>query len=437
MKIFIKDNLHPEDNAMVQAMCSRSPADFEEHIDKVEEVGSGNFMDQFYVGYNHASIGDCGSTTIFIKGVSMLMAKAVQDNPLYSGQESSTRYMDFSKVQFETPGIRLESHFIQHTWMGFYHRAFPELLNHFREQFPRKADETEKWYENALRARTFDVLRAFIPAGAHTNLTWHTNLRQARDKLRLLLVHPETRTAEMAAEILSQLNTKYPHSGFAFDMSEEEWVWRREVAKKYTYLNEGTGIRHLRSGQVDVSLSNFSWPHDRTLLDLLGRRPRHVLMPGVLAKYGTITSQFELDFGSFRDLQRHRNGFIQMPLLTTDWGFHPWYLQQMPAKMRAAAEDLIQAQIKRITILPVSPVEKQSYIAMGFKVPCLVTQTLPAFAYRVELRSSKSVHPTLRHVAQAEAVLFMELTNHEISLHVDMSDDIWDTRRGTQTIEAR
>jgi hypothetical protein len=30
----------------------------------------------------------------------MLVAKAIQDNKLYSGQEASTRYVDFSKQKF-------------------------------------------------------------------------------------------------------------------------------------------------------------------------------------------------------------------------------------------------------------------------------------------------------------------------------------------------
>ena len=102
-KIKIIDELLPEDVAMLQALYSRSPASVDSHLDKVEEVGSGKFMDRYYVGYGHRSIGDCGTTTMFIEGVTMLTAKAIQDWPLYSGQESSTRYMDFSTAEFNDP----------------------------------------------------------------------------------------------------------------------------------------------------------------------------------------------------------------------------------------------------------------------------------------------------------------------------------------------
>ena len=80
--IFVIDDQHPEDLAMLQALYSRSPASVVSHLDKLKQSGSGKFMDQYYVGYGHASIGDCGATTLFIEQVSMLVAKAVQDNPL-------------------------------------------------------------------------------------------------------------------------------------------------------------------------------------------------------------------------------------------------------------------------------------------------------------------------------------------------------------------
>lgn len=95
--IFIYDEFNPEDTAMMQALYSRSPKSVAEHVEKVKKTGSGKFMEKFYVGYGHQSIADCGSTTIFIEQISILADKAIQDWPLYSGQETSTRYVDMSK----------------------------------------------------------------------------------------------------------------------------------------------------------------------------------------------------------------------------------------------------------------------------------------------------------------------------------------------------
>lgn len=92
-----------EAEAMLQALHSRSTGGLRSHLKTLAEKGADNFMEKFYVGYGHHSIGDCGDTTIFIEGVSMPAVKAVQDNPLFRGQESSTRYLDFSKQPFLNP----------------------------------------------------------------------------------------------------------------------------------------------------------------------------------------------------------------------------------------------------------------------------------------------------------------------------------------------
>src|SRR3989338_1872863 len=120
MKIFIYDEFNPEDTAMMQALYSRSAASMAEHVEQVRKTGSGKFMEKYYVGYGHASIADCGSTTIFIEGVSMLVAKAVQDWPLYSGQETSSRYIDMSKQAIVDPVGTLLSRTILDSWMAFY-----------------------------------------------------------------------------------------------------------------------------------------------------------------------------------------------------------------------------------------------------------------------------------------------------------------------------
>src|SRR3989338_5617161 len=63
----------PEAEAMLQALHSRSVGGIAEHLEKLAEKGPEKFMSQFYVGYGHKSIGDCGSVTVFIEGVSMLV----------------------------------------------------------------------------------------------------------------------------------------------------------------------------------------------------------------------------------------------------------------------------------------------------------------------------------------------------------------------------
>jgi hypothetical protein len=97
------------------------------------------------------------------------------------------------------------------------------------------------------------------------------------------------------------------------------------------------------------------------------------------------------------------------------------------------AETLIKEQTEAITALSGSDLQKQYYITLGFRVPCRVSYGLPAALYTIELRAGKTVHPSLRHVAQGMAKTLKEQLP-ELVIHADMDQDDWDVRRGLQDI---
>lgn len=426
--IFIYDEFNPEDIAMMQALYSRSPKSVTEHVEKVKASGSGKFMETFYVGYGHASIADCGSTTIFIEGISILGDKAIQDWQLYSGQETSTRYIDMSKQAIIDPLKTATSQEIINAWMNFYINNQEKIQQYLITKYPKKTDEDEGVYLKAIKARGFDIMRGFLPAGITTQLSWHTNLRQAWDKLALLRHHPLTEVSETAEIILNNLKTKYAHS-FSHPFDEASENYRDLTVKQYTYLAPEEAVDFAMTTTVQKEkLSKYQ--------EILDSRPPKTGLPNFLAELGTFTFSFLLDFGSFRDVQRHRNGTCRIPLLTTTLGFNSWYLEQLPDDLRQEAENLITQQIEKIKNLETTPEIKQYYIAMGFNVFCRVSYPLPAACYVIELRSGRMVHPTLRQVAHKMHKAVLE-TFPNLKLHCDLDKDDWDIRRGLADITAK
>lgn len=429
MKIFLYDEFNPEDTAMMQALYSRSASSVTEHAEKVKKTGSGKFMEQFYVGYGHASIADCGSTTLFIEDISILADKAIQDWPMYSGQETSTRYVDMSKQRLEDPLNTPESQAIQRRWMEFYLNSLPKVEAHFKQKYPMKEGEKELTYNKAIKARAFDSLRAFLPAGITTQLSWHTNLRQAWDKLALLRHHPLPEVRHIAQKIHELLKERYAHS-FGHPLPEDQEEYRKFINKKYNYYNPSYAPADF-SYTTTIDAENLD-----TYKELLQNRPPKTGLPHFLAELGQITFDFLIDYGSFRDIQRHRNGVCRMPLLTTNFGFEQWYLEQLPADVRTEAINLIREQKNAIEKLDASPEIKQYYMAMGFLVACRTTYTLPAAVYVAELRSGKLVHPSLRKVAHKMHAAIMEIYP-DMKMLSDLEPDEWDVRRGLQDIIKR
>jgi thymidylate synthase ThyX len=438
-KLLLVDDLDPEDLAMVQALYSRSSESAEVHLAKVKETGSGKFMSRFYTGYNHKSIADCGDTTFFIEGVSMLAAKAIQDWPLYSGQETSTRYIDMRKQRIVDPVNSELSGSILAAWMSFYVRNQERVAIQVQKTYPKGPDEEQSHYDGAVKARTFDILRGFLPAGITTQLSWHTNLRQAGEHISGLLHHPSAEIRGFSGNLAELFQSRYQAtgtiknagvSGVVSDVSER-WAWEEQVAKEYTY----SAHLHFPPRAMDKVLihSTLNLGLLHKYKDILGSRPRGCLLPHFLTDAGQLTYSFLLDFGSFRDIQRHRNGVCRMPLLTTQYGFHPWYLAQLDEDLRGDAIGLIAKLEHDIARVSEDPVIRQYYTAFGFRVPTQVTYGLPASIYVMEIRSGKTIHPTLRLSIQ-EAIKTFESRFPDVKLHVDRSVDDWTVRRGTQTI---
>ncbi len=425
-KVFLYDEFTPEDVAMMQALYSRSAESVVKHAEKVKASGSGKFMERFYVGYGHQSIADCGSTTLFIEGVSMLADKAIQDWPLYAGQEVSTRYIDMSKQPIYDPIKTKVSQAILKRWMDFYITSGPSLERHLKEKYPRKEGEDEKVYNKAIKARSFDILRGFLPAGMTTQLSWHTNLRQAWDKLSTLRHHPLSEVKAVSEQVWKELKARYPNS-FSHKLYEEQESYRRDVLGGQTYFSPKTFPKHF-SAKSTIEKKSLA-PYG----DILKKRPVKTTLPFFMRSLGTFTFDFLLDFGSFRDLQRHRASIYQMPLLSTRFGFQSWYVEQLPEVLRKKATKLLEVQVRAIEKLKISEEERQYFVAMGFRVPCRFTFDLPALVYFIELRSGRLVHPTLRVIAQAMHYALRKALP-TVKLYTDLELDDWDVRRGLQDI---
>jgi len=431
--IFIVDDQGPEATAMLQALYSRSNESARTHLAMVKDRGSAKFMESYYVGYGHASIGDCGTTTLFVEGLSVLACKALQDNPLFSGQESSTRYIDFSKQALIDPIASPASAAILRRWMDFYLAALAPLEAHLKTRFPLREGEKERTWSTAIKARCFDILRGFLPAAITTQMAWTTNLRQAADKLRLLRHHPLSEVRDIAEGCLDTLREHYPSSFGHKDYPDTE-AYLARTASKTNYLDE----RFFAPDQADLS---FSSTVDNALLearerDVIKGRPPRTNLPRYLDSYGQYTCTFDLDYGSFRDLQRHRNGVCRIPLLTGERGFHTWYVDALGGALRTRAQTLVEEQYQAIASLDGCREDKQYLYPLGAKVRCQTVYSLAQMIYVIELRSQGTVHETLREIMHW---MHRALQDHhpELSLHTDLAESKFDVKRGIQTIFKR
>lgn len=435
MDIFVYDEFPPETVAMMQALYSRDPRSVTTHIENIKKNGPEKFMSNYYVGYGHKSIGDCGTISLFVENVSMFTAKAIQDWPLYSGQEASTRYLDMGAQPVINILNTEEGASILERQMEFYRYLLGALIETLPESYPKKDSEDELVYKKTIKAKAFDIARAFLPSGVTTYVSWHTNLRQAADHLKEMRHHPLDEIRAVAEKISETLKMKYP-SSFGHKRYEEDEKYLAAVMPS-VFFNDDNDFSVL-PGEVstNISIDAYFLKKQQNLFLL---RPKSSELPKQTRMCGNISFKFLLDFGSFRDWQRQRAVTTMMPLLSTKFGFEKWYLDQIENQnIKLKAEEFLAEIDRQINSLQCSKEQRQYYIPMGYRVACEVDGPLSAAIYACELRTQQTVHPTLRKIAQImgkviETHLSLHL-NSKFELHCDYSADEWSLRRGTQDI---
>jgi len=397
------------DNQEVQARCcalfSRSHRPLDEQAAKATAEQAEDFARRYVVSYGHNSINDCGSVCLAIERVSMLAAKFVEDYPLFNGQESSTRYIPFDVAPLEevlvTPFPDGDPRAgLQRELMAFYRDAKPEQHAFIAsENGIADLDAESPEVQRAVRAKSFDILRGWLPAGCRTQLAWVTTFRQAVERIEMMLRHPlgEVRgIGRLAAEACLR-----EHPG-AFDgLGREGHIASADGWYDEAFWEEYHTPMMPLPDTVSVPANGFG----------SGRYEGRPVSKRVPARADLRSEEIEIvhkiDYGSWRDIHRHRNCAQAFPLLTTQ-EFEPFYHENLAPGLRGRAMDLFR---KAREIMPTGERYLDQYaIPMGFMVTYWAKWSVSQAAYVLELRSKPTVHPTVRRMVRriADAVLAAE-----------------------------
>lgn len=450
--VFIPDHNElndPEILAMLQSMYSRSDMPIEARLADLADGDADTKQKRikaaiktYYLDYGHASIADCANVPVFIEGVSMLAAKAMQDNPLYNGQERSTRYQDFSKVPFYA-----ESEFSKDAvekWRELYVAYLPKIEAWVKAAYKDKRDrimpddntpsgasasfggdqmsallaydkKREALWNKTCKAISFDIARGLLPCGATTSLSMYMSLRQYRDHLTQLSTHPLLEVRKLAIYINDLLFARYPNTFKPIrkisDTPAREFYMTRKVYGSTSYANVRDVVNLGGSGQYLANDDDNTW-------------------------YGI---QGCIDFGSYRDLQRHRNGKNQMPLVNARAGainhFYHKILKAVDFDLFRKALDIYDQLVVLTNFQSGSVFELQYAHPMMTQVPTGMFWSKSQLKYVLALRTKTSVHPTLREWCHS---LHKSITAKEqLDFPVDMREDYVQSNRGDQDLKQR
>ena len=206
--IYAVVDIAPETQAYALARYSRSAASLRESVSWISNQKAADFLETFYFAYGHKSIADMAHITLALENISVLAAVTIEDEPLWDGQERSTRYQDFSKSRYVMPGELDSLPEVRETFTAAadqlfttYNALTKDLYNHLAEALPRPDDMDPASYKRTLNARILDVTRTLLPYATRTSVGQITSARVLERQLSRLLASPYQEIRAIAREM--------------------------------------------------------------------------------------------------------------------------------------------------------------------------------------------------------------------------------------------
>lgn len=437
--VFALIGLPEEVVAVLFAYYSRSPGRLREHLaamlaeEDIQPATSATFAlatdkarafhEKWVVGYGHASVAEHAVVHLAAEDVSILCAKAIEDARLASYTEKSTRYVVFTSDSFVTPPELSASS------RDAYEAACRNLFNTYIKMMPIVTEavtaRSPGASKAAIQAQACDTLRGLLPASTRTNVGITANARALATMITKMASSPlgEVRaTAEqMTAAGRVVTPTLLKHVGAStFRAKPKPRVDERvggaawlaapspSTARIITYQAAAlarVALALIDDGDPDVAGNQLNWLRNhpfeaKAIVDeaMAGRGP-HDPAPRAF-EHATITAELVLDYGAYRDLQRHRLLSPTVPRLTCDLGFKvPDLVRELGLGLAYRAAMIRAAGVWK-QLAAEDPHVAQYVVPLGFRVRVLWTLNLRELFHVVELRSAKQGHPSYRRVAQ-------------------------------------
>ncbi len=423
------------------------------------------FHEKWVVGYGHASVAEHAVAHVAIEDVSMVASKVIEDCRLASYTEKSTRYVRFPRRYYPAPeltgsaGARYRSAI--EGLFDVYERLLPQVAGRVAETADRSQFKTDRGFENSCQAQACDALRYLLPAATATNIGLTANARTLEHLISKLLSSPLSELRETGERIRGEATRVIPT---LIKYARPRDYWRETPPAMRALANEllaapdprdapaNAGVRLVQSPPdaearlAAAILYEYSdqpyeavWAqlrslpradHERVIGEYLARRrthgdPAHGYTDPPLRSLEHLPFTFEIvvDFGAYRDIQRHRMATQTAQRLTCDLGYDfPELVEdcgfraEFEAAMRQAADTFRELSAEH-------PEEAQYVVPMAYRRRVLFSWNLRELHHFISLRSARQGHLSYRRIAQ-QAFTELERAHPFLArfVRVDMAD---------------
>ena len=432
--IYTLEGLSPEIRAVTFAKCSRSPESFADIAKELTEEKSSEFHEKWVVGYGHSSVAEHAVLSIAIENVSILATKVIEDNRLVSYTEKSTRYQIFGRDKYYKPKKLRNSSFgklyeeTANHLLDTYTALTPKVIEFVKNKFPRDPGMTEKMYETTSKAKSCDIIRYILPIATLTNLGMTINARNLEHAIVKLLSHPLEEMQDIGRELKEAALKTTPTLVKYADANQYMKETGESLQRSTISILAGEGVQKNQNQAVLIAYdqdaldrvvtpllykySKLPYQKIKEKIKNLSQTEKEKILDQALNKMGQFdhpprelehtyyTFDILVDYGAFRDIQRHRICTQTNQEITPDYGY------AMPDEIiEAGFKDNYETCMDKSAfayseISKQFPEEAQYILPLAYRKRVLFTWNLRELFHFIPLRSSKRGHISYRRIAQ-------------------------------------
>jgi len=443
--------------------------------------------------YGDDSVAQLAGVHVACEQVSNVLTKVLERPRLMSYLEQSTRYVRFDwrlpngcYPYYRDPELLASPLGARYVGdMDAMFASYAEILSRLEADLAKRLRSAsgvdDLGHRRALRARALDAVRGLLPAGTLANVGLFGDPQAYEALLLHLREHPLPEARQVGEELRRELMKVIPAFLTRIDRTDRGGVWasylsrcRREtqevvdqlseLAGPYSsvgnpegsegvFLDEATGASvklldydpegeekvlaamvfessSLPEAEIARRLAKMSQSdRERIWKAYVGERSNRRHKPGRAFERTSYRFEVEVDYGAFRDLQRHRMATLQWQQLSPRLGFGvPSDVEEagLASSYREAMErsgELWEA------LQGAFPAQSAYAVAFGYRVRFVMHMNAREAMHVIELRSAPQGHASYRKVAQlmhraikeqarhcriADSMVFLDTADHEL-----------------------
>jgi thymidylate synthase ThyX len=420
--------------------------------------------DRVFFEYGDDSVAQLGGVHLACEQASNVLTKVLEWGRLMSYLEQSTRYITYdSRLDgryryFRDPAVLASPLGLR--YVGDIDRLFDtyaemaaEMVEYFRERFPKQKSDSDFVHRQAVRAKALDAVRGILPAATSSNVGIYGSGQGYEALLLRMRAHPLPEARDYADLMLHELRKVIPSFLKRVDLADrgalasaylaETRGATEELAARFFPADDDVATDAAADDVVDLvdwdpdgeikAVAAMLYPHtDRSESEIedrvrqmtveerlsvirayVGDRTNRRHRPGRAFERTGYRFDILADYGAFRDLQRHRmltvewqdlspkHGYVR-PDAVVDAGLGPRFDEAME---RSA--ELYDA------LLPDFPAQAPYAVALAYRVRFVMQMNAREAMHLIELRSTPQGHPAYRSVAQRMHRLIAERAGHK------------------------